>query len=43
MWFLTEVIVLKEVQLIVDAPHTDLLVFRPAGTPVSVQNKTKLQ
>lgn len=35
---LTEVVVLIEVQLIVHAPHTELLGFRPAGTPVRVQN-----
>lgn len=30
---LTKVVVLVEVQLVVDDPHADLLVFRPAGTP----------
>lgn len=30
---LTKVVVLIEVQLVVDDPHADLLVFRPAGTP----------
>lgn len=35
IWFLTEVVVLIEVQLIVDAPHRDLLIFRPAGTPAA--------
>lgn len=31
---LTEVVVLIEMKFIVDAPHTELLIIRPAGIPV---------